>query len=111
MVVRGVDDQSYGVMIYGLLKSFQVDLEIRNVRIYSFDFAAAGFEENVVFREVRGDDDEIVIRLGSESARNGYKSRSASAGHKEFICLRVGIESFSEICCDSLSCALKSRSH
>ena len=54
----------------GVFERFKIDLEIRDIRINSSYFAAAGFKKHIVFREVWGDDHEIVIRLCGKSA--GY---------------------------------------
>ena len=74
-IVRGVDEHRRGSGVQRLLERVEVDLEVLSVRGHHGQVRAGAVHIRLVFREVRGEGDHLVTRLGHHAQRVRQRAR------------------------------------
>ena len=74
-IVRGVDEHRRGSRVQRLFEGLKVDLEVLSVRGHHGQVRAGAVHIRLVFREIRGEGDHLVTRLGHHAQRVRQRAR------------------------------------
>ena len=98
-IVRGVDEDTFCVLIDRSGKPVKVDLEGVRVGRSLCHFCTSGLNENAVFREIRSEDHIFITRKG-QCAKDNAEGSGSTAGHVKVIGAKRSAKAFIQVRCN-----------